>query len=262
MNKRSFRIECAVEQMKRMRPGCDLHFLTLTTPDVCTPDQVASRWRLLVNSDYWRKLKMQYVQVVEWHPGGHGYHIHVVVDKYLFIRKFRPYAQRFGFGRIHILKCDQSKVSKMAYYLGKYLTKYRDESKGGRRTRFCNVSRGLTTLSDIGCASPEIEYVRKGMQYLRDNPGASTASPFRMMQGFAHMYYTSAKYADRDYLAEMGISYPDERVLRKFDYRYRRENNLEFAATHCVEMCYTCRNPEMEHKVKFTSHVLCDKPNK
>lgn len=201
MSKKSFRIECAVERIKQLRPNASLHFLTLTTPDVCKPWQIAQRWRQLCNSRYWRSLKLMYVQVVEWHPGGHGYHIHVVIDKWVSIKALRYHTKLFGFGRIHILRCDDQKVQKLSYYLAKYLSKYQSECKCAKRTRFTNVSRGLTRLSDIEYQDPCLDFTRSVISLL---PADYTCSRYRTMCALGHIYYTFP-YHDYMHLAAIGV---------------------------------------------------------
>jgi len=75
--------------------------------------------------DHWPRLR--WLAVLEWHPGGHGWHIHVVVNKYVP----KPWIQanwRAGFVDVRriTVKGDSTSrqaVSKAASYLAKYVSK-------------------------------------------------------------------------------------------------------------------------------------------
>lgn len=204
MSRKSFRIECAVERIKQLRPNCSMRFLTLTTPDVVTPYEISKRWRMLCNSRFWRGLNLLYVQVVEWHPGGHGYHIHVVVDKYINVRELRRYTTACGFGRIHIIRCDDNKVQKLAFYMAKYLSKYRDAVPRGTRVRFTNVSRGLTTLVDIQFTDPCNDFAKSVLSDCREDKLFDGLLVPSLYSCASHVYI-SYPFHSVDYFAEFGL---------------------------------------------------------
>ena len=148
MTKKEFRIELAVKKLNDDSHG-RIRFLTLTTPDICTAREVMYRWRRLVNSNFWRGSGVNYVMVLEKHAGGHGYHIHAVIDKWLDVNIFRHFLNSFGFGRFQILLV-RGKVDRVCQYLAKYVSKSLcRKSDQDKYVRFVNVSRGLPVLSDI-----------------------------------------------------------------------------------------------------------------
>lgn len=143
--KHRFRLECVLNTFHKAV------FLTLTTADVCTLSEIRTRWRSF-RHDYFRALggKAKYVQVYEPHPGGHGWHVHIVVDRgFLPLALIRRFSGRAGFGRIHIERVWS--VGRISGYLGKYLSKGLANVKdmGVKRCRLVNLSRGLTRLVDI-----------------------------------------------------------------------------------------------------------------
>lgn len=148
MTKKEFRIELAVKKLHDDAHG-RIRFLTLTTPDICTAREVMYRWRLLVNSIYWRSHKIRYVMVLEKHGGGHGYHIHAVIDKWLDVNIFRHFLNSFGFGRFQLVLV-RGKVGRVCQYLAKYVSKsLLRKNAADKYVRFVNVSRGLPVLKDI-----------------------------------------------------------------------------------------------------------------
>jgi hypothetical protein len=103
---------------------------TLTMRDATTPeDRPVVVLRL---QQFLRRVRLElphvvWLAVLEWHPGGHGWHVHVVVDK--FVPKAWISAQwRHGFVDVRriTVKGDSSSrqaVSKAASYLAKYVSK-------------------------------------------------------------------------------------------------------------------------------------------
>lgn len=128
-----------------------LVFLTLTTPDVCTLSQIRQRWRSfrhwLVES-YGSDVK--YIMNYELHPGGHGWHIHGVFNRYIRLRgDGLARIQLYGFGRVNVKKVKNEFVSE---YLVKHCLKaykpVRDSlGTNFQRLRLVNCSRGLPCLS-------------------------------------------------------------------------------------------------------------------
>ena len=96
---------------------------TLTTPDGVDLKELSRRWRKLICNGF-----TPCVRVFEWHPGGHGYHIHFVTALRIDVETLRPKAEAAGFGRIHVRRLP----GKKATYVAKYLTKYRSNSPGVR----------------------------------------------------------------------------------------------------------------------------------
>ena len=160
--KKKLRVNWSVEEMQK--GGRRLRFLTLTVAECGLPLQiVAARFRALRNSRYLRDVLKgnQYICVYEKHPNGHGWHIHIVLNFWLDIRTFRGWANRYGFGRIHIELCGKS----IGKYIGKYITKTLEERpEDCKGMRLINVSRGLLALRDIVCSSLSIEFVKRNFK--------------------------------------------------------------------------------------------------
>ena len=154
--KHSFRADVVVSRF------IDAVFITLTTPDRVDLTEIRKRWRIF-RHDYFRQIgKASYIQVYEPHPRGHGWHIHLVVDRgFLPVQILRKYAVRAGFGRIHIERVLSSCGA--ARYLSKYLVKGIKACKalGVLRVLLVNCSRGLTRLSDCVCESDVLDVCKE-----------------------------------------------------------------------------------------------------
>ena len=190
----------AVDKMREQFSS--VYFLTLTTADKCTPCQVSYRWRELIHTRYWKKLHIAYVQVLEKHPGGHGWHIHAVVSSRIPVDTFRPLLKSCGFGRFHIVKCNRH-LDRITYYLAKYIGKslpgMRDPEL--KNVRMVNVSRGLPVLSQIQVVDPCIDFVKSALENIPPE-----FPRYRAMCAMSHIYYTFP-YHSYDYLAEIGCSF-------------------------------------------------------
>lgn len=153
--KHSFRASAVVSSFE-----CAV-FITLTTVDKVDLAEIRKRWRIF-RHDYFRRIgKSDYIQVYEPHPRGHGWHIHVIVNRgYLPVEIIRLFCKRAGFGRVHIEKVVN--LEGAATYLSKYLVKGVKACKalGVSRVRLVNCSRGLTRLSDCVCSSSVIDFCK------------------------------------------------------------------------------------------------------
>lgn len=160
---REIRCKDVLEQFAKENRG--ISFITLTTPDVVDIYQIRDRWRHLRH--YLVELygaNTKFVMNYEMHPGGHGWHIHSVWNRYIPFWGGRiQKIQSYGFGSVEVRKVT-------TLHVGEYLTKhclkaYRGVSKslllaGGGRLRLVNSSRGLPVLSDYMWTSPDLEKVR------------------------------------------------------------------------------------------------------
>jgi hypothetical protein len=72
------------------------------------------------------------VRVVEWHPGGHGWHIHWMTTAWLPVQSVRLQAQRCHFGRVNVLVCG-SEGTGTAEYMAKHFSKDRIRCPGMRK---------------------------------------------------------------------------------------------------------------------------------
>lgn len=159
--KKSLRVRWCCEEMTK--GGRRLRFLTLTVPEHDLPLRVVTaRWRALRSTRYMRDLLCNhaYICVYEKHPGGHGWHIHVVLNRYVNIRQFRAFAEAYGFGRLHIELCGSDIGKYISKYISKSFAARPDDCKG---VRLVNVSRCLLSLRDITVSSPGIEFIRRNI---------------------------------------------------------------------------------------------------
>lgn len=144
-----------------------MSFMTLTTKDVVTLDEIRARWRNLRHHLARREGDgFKYVMNYELHPRGHGWHIHAVFNRFVNIRgRGLEDIQRFGFGRVNVKRVTSIGVS---LYLSKHCLKaYRgvreslQKGEFARRLRLVNTSRGLPTLSDYVWKSGHLSRVRE-----------------------------------------------------------------------------------------------------
>lgn len=128
--KRKAAVLCNVETLESEGR---LYFWTLTTPDeVHDPKEISYRWNKLCT-----RLRKEYpglkgLRVYEYHPGGHGIHIHMVVNQYLPAARMWRLAAASGFGRVDVQQW-RSGAEDAAAYLTKYITKSKSEEWDGTR---------------------------------------------------------------------------------------------------------------------------------
>ena len=146
---------------RRFVKGDRLRFLTLTVPESRLPlFEVAARFRRLANSRWWRQLMRarSYVCVYEPHPGGHGWHIHILTNTFVPWQELDVVSRAYLFGHTDIEAADTS----CAYYIAKYVTKsyVLRKAQDSRNVRIVNVSRDLLPLYDIHASSPSADFIR------------------------------------------------------------------------------------------------------
>lgn len=154
-------------------------FFTLTTPDVVEVQEIRRRWREM---RHWLVRVLgkgaKYVMNYEIHPGGHGWHIHSVWNRYIDLRKHLDKIRSFGFGRVDIRRVDSKGV---ADYLTKHALKaysgvsrvLRSRGKASR-LRLVNTSRGLPTLDSYTWESDLITKTRHLFNLTNDGGVFST----------------------------------------------------------------------------------------
>lgn len=176
MNRKIFRVQVCCEVMQTdhyyfrrtkkglvrvLYKGGRLRFFTLTVPENDLPlFVVAQRWRMLVNTRWWRNISRNrsYVCVYEPHPCGHGWHIHCLTNFYIPWMELDLHARSCLFGCSQI----EAASSSCACYVSKYLTKSQvlRRVQDSRHVRIINVSRDLLPLKDVLVSSPSIDYIR------------------------------------------------------------------------------------------------------
>lgn len=152
---------------------------TLTFPGRITDWPIASyKWRLF----RYRVLRIfpggfPGIRVAEWHPGGHGWHIHYLTTAYARVEAVRGAAQMAGFGRVNVLWLGR-RADGMAAYLAKHFRKdfYLSCAKShGQRKWACMGGFKGTTTRNI-----EVESSFKTWLYLRT--GGRRCKPERFKQ--------------------------------------------------------------------------------
>ncbi len=157
--KRSAAMQCT---LKTLCGEGDVYFWTLTTPDyVDDVPELAKRWNhfLTILRREWKgPKKVHGVRVYEKHPGGHGLHIHFVVNCWLSVHLVRQWAAIAGFGRVHAVKWHEQGSDggeALNRYLQKYLSKGRTAEFKGVRLYSTFGMRGIATRQcDIEVKSP------------------------------------------------------------------------------------------------------------
>lgn len=256
--KQAARIAFAIREMIETHGYYKLRFLTLTTKEKCTAREVADKWRALQHSRFFRELNIQYVRVLEKHPGGHGWHIHAVISRRLDINAVRKYAKHAGFGsimKIERLRSNQS-GPQIAFYLAKYVSKsLRERTPDEKHVRLVNVSSGLATLKRVHYSSPEVDFVREALKNVHFK-----TKPYRIMRLLTALYQHVS-------LANPA-PFPVDEYTHTFDTLEDFDNALFFC--HCYASDSTCQSNlgMLEYCLKdkacrrnlfkFTSPVLCD----
>ena len=130
---RSIRAHDVLSQFMNGSSGCV--FFTLTTPDVVDLCEIRRRWRefrheLFRDIKRRKRIVPKYVMNYEVHPGGHGWHIHSVINCYVDLRRYLPLIRRCGFGRVDVRRVNSEGVAD-------YLTKPREAlTRRDRETPF------------------------------------------------------------------------------------------------------------------------------
>lgn len=168
---KSVRCEDVLNAFMDGAKGCV--FFTLTTPDVVDIYEIRKRWRKVRHYLVEKYSGAKYVMNYEIHPGGHGWHIHTVWNRFIPLRVVFDKLRAFGFGRVDIQRVNHKGVSD---YLTKHALKaYRGvsrkemENNPSFRLRLVNASRGLPVLSDYCWKSDLKEQVRRDYNLCRLN---------------------------------------------------------------------------------------------
>lgn len=134
MNRRTVAFNFSGQKLESSSKGGRTYLWTFTVAEHGLGiREVARRWKNL--QDVLRRELPGWagIRVFEMHPGGHGWHVHVVTNGFWHVRQIRRASQATGWGRIHV-----ARLSAGAWrYVGKYLSKQRwqdiEGSKGVRR---------------------------------------------------------------------------------------------------------------------------------
>lgn len=137
-------------------------FFTLTTPDVVSLEEIRKRWRRFRHYLVEKLGKVKYVMNYELHPKGHGWHIHILINRFVNLRDndIRGAIIRCGFGRVDISSAKD--CFSLSEYVSKHCIKsYKTSFDNVKRLRLVNCSRGLFRLSDYDYKSEFLEDIRK-----------------------------------------------------------------------------------------------------
>lgn len=166
----------------------DLYFWTLTCPDeVHDPREFSYRWNKLRTRLMKEFPQLRGLRVYEYHPGGHGIHMHLVVNCFLPAAKMWRICAAAGFGHIDVRKCDGD-AEDVARYLTKYITKAGTEEWHGTRVFGTFGWKGTQTrLRDIEVTTA-YGTIWRGL--------AASLVGFSSALWFAKVEATEAMYAD------------------------------------------------------------------
>ena len=129
----------------QLRDKGSLRMWTFTLPVVLDIPIACCRWSDLCHALV-AEVGFSGVRVYELHKD-HGLHVHVVTNQYYPVQRLRAIALRFGWGRIHVQRCN-----KEPYYISKYVSKgFREGCFVGRRlwASFGDCRSYLTKCRDV-----------------------------------------------------------------------------------------------------------------
>lgn len=212
-NKRMFRVLACCELMttdhyyyttdhgqkvKRLVEGGRLRFLTLTVKEHRLPlPDLARRFRKFSNTRWWRGLMKHhsYVAVYEPHPGGHGWHIHILTNVFIPWQRLQLMANAHLFGCSNI----EAAETTCAFYIAKYVTKAQvlKRAREARHVRIVNVSRDLLPLRDIEVHSPSVDYIHRHWKF------TMISQPWRRMYAlYFRWVYSWSRY---DFISDIWL---------------------------------------------------------
>ncbi len=123
-----------------------LMFLTATLPEATNdPHVISGRWRYFV--ELLRKCSgrsVRMVRVLQKHPGGHGWHVHALVDQYIPAPVLLRYAALAGLGRLDFRMVSKSARQRVCEYLSRYISRdLRKREKSAKGVRMITASGSL-----------------------------------------------------------------------------------------------------------------------
>lgn len=124
-------------------------FWTFTTEFEQTPAEMGPMWNSLRGALVREFGKLSYFRVIEPHKSNRRWHLHVIFDRSLPIRRVLEIGSRYGWGRT---SCARVRTPDLAEYcsktLGKYLTKSSD-LKGVRLWSTSRLCAGRVRIRDV-----------------------------------------------------------------------------------------------------------------
>jgi len=143
-----------------------VYFWTLTFPKVYAVWCVPSAWNHLSKLLCKWYGKIEGLRVMEYHEQ-HGCHFHILINKRLPVDVLRRVAKSYGFGRVHVCRCDYG----AAEYMAKYLSK--DDRPMHARHKWAAIGRGWSVKKkDIYCQSSVASAMRRAYAATQGAPRA------------------------------------------------------------------------------------------
>lgn len=152
-----FALECSISALFN---ADTVRLWTFTLPSF-SPDwlPVSDQWHRFMKAIGKHHGRVPGVRVCEWHPGGHGWHIHWLVHKFLPVSHVRPAALRCGFGRINVLKMGQGTEAEICYF-SKHFSKDIRRRAHGMRKWACTGKFNGTRIRDVKVESSFCAWLR------------------------------------------------------------------------------------------------------
>lgn len=125
-----------------------MNFVTATIPEADPdPRVISGRWR-----NFSRELRRIYpglriIRVLQKHPGGHGWHVHALFDRYVSSHVMLHQAELAGLGRMDFQMVSRQKRQSVIGYVVRYVT--RDLRKRDKMTHKVQL---LTAAGHLRCA--------------------------------------------------------------------------------------------------------------
>jgi len=123
-----------------------MNFVTATLPQAeSNPRVISEAWRNFawdLRRHYAKGLRI--VRVLQKHPGGHGWHVHAVFDRYIPASVILKYAALSGLGRMDFRMVANRDRQKVCEYLTRYITRdLRKRDKAAKGVRMVTASGSL-----------------------------------------------------------------------------------------------------------------------
>lgn len=159
----------------------NVYFWTFTFKKAVGDREIGKRWHLFQRDiiRLWHG-NIGGLRVFEVHPGGHGLHVHLLVNRRVSIHEVLRLTRRHHTGRVGVRKA----VPGDSEYLSKYLAKDGPPlAKGIRRWQTFGILRRVPVRGII-VESSEANHIRLNR---RANPGKISWAEFRRMVGEARL---------------------------------------------------------------------------
>jgi hypothetical protein len=128
-------------------------FVTATIPEEeHDPRVISKRWTVFIKQlkrRHYRDLRV--IRVLQKFPGGHGWHIHALLDRRIHHKITLPLAEECGLGRMDFKEVKREERTKTVEYLVRYITR---DMKDRWKDKALKGVRILTASGNLNCAEP------------------------------------------------------------------------------------------------------------